>query len=81
MKKLIFILLLFGCSKASDPAPATGCWTGMRDGKRQLIDCCLKKEYLAGNNVAAGGVSWCVNYTQWQWEPNRTCKQCQDKYW
>lgn len=76
----MIILSLTDCNKRTDPAPLTGCWTGMRDGKRQLIDCCLKNEYLAGNNVAAGGVSWCVNYTDWKYEPSLTCQTCQDKY-
>lgn len=71
---------MVACSE-DEPKVQVGCSTGMRDGKRQLVSCGTKEQYLAGSNVAAGGVSWFGNYTQHQWEPAKNCKECEDKYW
>ena len=77
----VCFLLLIGSCKEEDPGPQLGCSTGMRDGERKLLRCCTQKEHLAGNNEAAGGVSYFNNYTQHQWEPVSNCKKCEDKYW
>lgn len=83
MRKLILIILILviNSCQQDDYVPKTGCQTGIRDGVRKLMRCCSKQEHLAGNNVAAGGISYFSNYTNQQLEPAGSCKECQDKYW
>ena len=81
MKKyILLIFILLGCSEDEPNGPEMGCSTGMRDGKRHLLRCSTRDQHLAGNNEAAGGISYFANYTNWQWEPVKNCQICYDKY-
>jgi hypothetical protein len=80
MKKAIFVLLLvaaMGCAK-EEAGPQMGCMTGIPKGytNRGLIRCCTKEQYLAGNNVAAGGIASFTNYTSVTWTPISNCSDC-----
>lgn len=80
MKKAIFILLLvaaMGCTK-EEAGPQMGCMTGIPKGytNRGLIRCCTKEQYLAGSNVAAGGIASFTNYTSVTWTPVANCSDC-----
>lgn len=79
MKKLIFVLLVISCSKQTAEPIRTGCWTGVKDGKRQLIGC-----YTVAQVVAAEqSQSWALTldkYTDLKYEANVGCLQCQQRY-
>lgn len=79
MKRLITIVMLafaIACNQ-EDPGPQMGCSTGMRNGTRHLLRCCTREQWLAGNNEAAGGISYFQNYTDHQWKSVKDCKECQ----
>lgn len=76
MKKIIFVCILafFACEE--EPESDIGCMTGIpKSGgtDRVLIRCCTHKQYLAGNNVNAGGIASSINYTNHKWEK---CPDC-----
>jgi len=74
---LLAVLLLAGCSE--DPGPQMGCMTGIPkvgDPVRTFMRCCTKQEYLAGNNVERGGISYFSNYTDHEWKPVSDCSKC-----
>lgn len=75
MKKVIFICLLafFACEE--EPESNIGCMTGIPKGQnyRVQIRCCTKQEYLAGNNVNAGGTSNWTSYEDHEWAKCGAC--------
>lgn len=79
MKKLILAIMLvafMGCeSEDQDPNAGTGCMTGIPKGQnyRVQIRCCTRQEFLAGNNVNAGGTSNWTSYTDHDWEKCSAC--------
>jgi len=79
MRKLLFILIILLSCQEEDNGPRMGCSIGMRDGRIRLLRCCTREEHAAGNNVAAGGISYFGNYTQHQWIEVSNCNEC-DKY-
>jgi hypothetical protein len=83
MKQLLIILCVlcaFACGpdlEDEDPKAGIGCHTGIPksgNGDRILVRCCTHKEFLAGENVNAGGVSYFNAYTDHKWEKCDDCK-------
>lgn len=79
MKNLILVLflLVFSCSEdEEDPRSGIGCQTGiLKSGgtDRDLIRCCTFQEFLAGDNVNAGGTSRAKYYKDMKWEKCADC--------
>lgn len=76
MKKIIAVaLLLFALSCSDEEESNIGCLTGILKGTnyRVTIRCCTRQEYLAGNNVNAGGTSNWTDYTSHDWEKCSAC--------
>jgi hypothetical protein len=83
MKYLVIIFCLIIISSCGpdldheDPNEGIGCMTGIPKtggSQRVLMRCCTRKEYLAGENVNAGGVSYFNSYTDHKWEKCDDCK-------
>lgn len=75
MKKIIFILLLF-CSCEEEEVTDLGCQTGIYKGTtdRVFMRCATRQQYMAGDNVNAGGISYSRNYDHQKWEKCDRCK-------
>lgn len=77
MKQVVLILALFAFSCSDDdPETENGCLTGIPTGAtdRVLIKCSTREQYLAGNNVSAGGTASWNAYTGHQWAKCNDCK-------
>ena len=79
--KIIFLLLAAsGCHEdEKGPYDGMGCMTGVYKGgssDRVSMGCHTHKTFLAGNNVAAGGLPYAGNYTQVRWEQVDDCSEC-----
>lgn len=77
MKRIILIIAfisLFGCE--DEPETDQGCMTGVPVGLNYSVHirCCTKQQYLAGNNVNAGGTANWASYTDHKWEKCSSCK-------
>jgi hypothetical protein len=76
---IIAILIMFSCSEEA-PEPQMGCITGVSksdpSGERVSMGCRTREQFLAGDNVSAGGVSYFGNYTQHQWKAVSDCDKC-----
>jgi len=75
VRKILAILVIV-CA-CTEPETDQGCLTGIpKSGGtgRILIRCSTRQEYLAGNNVGAGGtVSW-DSFISHEWEKCDDCK-------
>jgi hypothetical protein len=76
--KIFFLFLLLSCSE-DDNGPQMGCSIGTRDGRVHLLRCATFDEYIAGNNIERGGISYFGNYSNHQWVKVKDCKEC-EKY-
>ena len=78
---ILFASLLFmGCSE-DDPAKDSklGCMTGIPKAGapvRTFYRCGTYEQFLAGDNVAAGGTDIFDNYTNHQWAKVSDCSKC-----
>jgi hypothetical protein len=75
MKKFLFCLILFACEGESLDSPI-GCFTGVRNGKRELLKCDVEKDYYQNSSSLP---QW-PNHTQYKWEQAKNCQECNDKY-
>lgn len=75
MKKIIFILLLFSSCEEEEIIEVR-CQTGIYVGttERVFLRCATHKQYIAGDNVKAGGISYSRNYDHQKWEKCDRCK-------
>ena len=77
MRKLLAILIILCACSDDEPETDQGCLTGIPKAGgtgRILIRCSTHHEYLAGNNVGAGGtVSW-DSFTSHEWKKCDDCK-------
>ena len=75
---LNLFLFVIACAPKIEPVN-TGCWTGIKDGKRQLIQCMTPAQVVSAEQSS----SWefiLAQYSQLQYDGNKTCQQCQQKY-
>lgn len=82
MRRLLYTaflcICLAGCEKDEPEGEPMGCMTGIPQGQnyRVLIRCCTRREFLAGDNVNAGGTSNWTHYTRHEWVKVKKCGDC-----
>lgn len=90
MKRLTAIFLLTtvmtyvgsACSDEEEKGryEGMGCMTAIpKSGgtTRVQLRCCTYQEFLAGDNVAGGGVPYFANYKEHKWDQVDDCSECQ----
>jgi hypothetical protein len=75
LAEIAILIFCLSCKDDNEQKPI-GCFTGERNGKRELLECSVEKDY---RQVTSSLPEW-PNHNKYKWEPAKNCQECYDKY-